>query len=246
MAIKVGTEDKKKVYLASGLGAVMLILLVRFLWQNFGPSPAPPPAPAPVVTVARPAPTTAVEPGEGTAAPTFGHQAAAREQFRKFNDDVYQASFGAQFLSGLVGPATIFLGNLSYVAVAVVGGLQVATGQITLGNIQAFIQYVRQFNNPLSQLAGIYNTLQSGVASAERVFELIDEPEESPGPEPAPEQPAVPPTRLAPAREPVGADDLADRRARRARQGRPERRCLPPRPPVPHLRPASELGSARI
>lgn len=109
---------------------------------------------------------------------TFGHQAAAREQFRKFNDDVYQASFGAQFLSGLVGPATIFLGNLSYVAVAVVGGLQVATGQITLGNIQAFIQYVRQFNNPLGQVAGMYNTLQSGVASAERVFDLLDEPEE--------------------------------------------------------------------
>ena len=76
MAIKVGTEDKKKVYLASGLGAVMLILLVRFLWQNFGPSPAPPPAPAPVVTVARPASTTAVEPAEGAAAPAFGHQAA--------------------------------------------------------------------------------------------------------------------------------------------------------------------------
>ena len=73
MAIKVGTEDKKKVYLASGLGAVMLILLVRFLWQNFGPSPAPPPAPAPVVTVARPAATTAAE---GAAAPAFGHQAA--------------------------------------------------------------------------------------------------------------------------------------------------------------------------
>ena len=109
---------------------------------------------------------------------TFGHQAAAREQFRKFNDDVYQASFGAQFLSGLVGPATIFLGNLSYVAVAVVGGLQVATGQITLGNIQAFIQYVRQFNNPLGQVAGMYNPLQSGVASAERVFDLLDEPEE--------------------------------------------------------------------
>ena len=109
---------------------------------------------------------------------TFGHQAAAREQFRKFNDDVYQSSFGAQFLSGLVGPATIFLGNLSYVAVAVVGGLQVATGQITLGSIQAFIQYVRQFNNPLGQVAGMYNTLQSGVASAERVFDLLDEPEE--------------------------------------------------------------------
>ncbi len=76
MAIKVGTEDKKKVYLASGLGAVMLILLVRFLWQNFGPSPAPPPAPAPIVTVARPAATSSSEPAEGAAAPVFGHQAA--------------------------------------------------------------------------------------------------------------------------------------------------------------------------
>jgi ABC-type multidrug transport system fused ATPase/permease subunit len=124
-----------------------------------------------------------------TVVKTFGHQAAAREQFRHFNDDLYRAGFGAQFISGLVQPATTFIGNLGYVVVAVLGGVQVATGRITLGNIQAFIQYVRQFNNPLSQLAGIYNTLQSGVASAERVFELIDEPEESPGPEPAPEQP---------------------------------------------------------
>ena len=116
---------------------------------------------------------------------TFGHQAAAREQFRRFNDDVYRASFGAQFFSGLVGPATAFIGNLGYVAVAVIGGLQVATGHITLGSIQAFIQYVRQFNAPLSQVAGMYNTLQSGVASAERVFDLLDEPEESPDPEPA-------------------------------------------------------------
>lgn len=116
---------------------------------------------------------------------TFGHQAAASEQFGSFNDDVYRTGFGAQFISGLVQPATTFIGNLGYVVVAVLGGIQVATGRITLGNIQAFIQYVRQFNNPLSQLAGIYNTLQSGVASAERVFELIDEPEESPGPEPA-------------------------------------------------------------
>jgi ATP-binding cassette, subfamily B, fatty acid transporter len=114
---------------------------------------------------------------------TFGHQAAAREQFRSLNDDVYRAGFGAQFISGLVQPATTFIGNLGYVVVAVVGGVQVATGHITLGNIQAFIQYVRLFNNPLSQLAGIYNTLQSGVASAERVFDLLDEPEESPGPE---------------------------------------------------------------
>jgi ABC-type multidrug transport system fused ATPase/permease subunit len=116
---------------------------------------------------------------------TFGHQAAARAQFREFNDDVYHASFGSQYFSGLVGPATTFVGNVGYVAVAVVGGLQVATGHITLGNIQAFIQYVRQFNAPLSQVAGMYNTLQSGVASAERVFDLLDEPEESPDPRPA-------------------------------------------------------------
>lgn len=119
-----------------------------------------------------------------TVVTTFGHQAAAREQFRTLNDDVYHASFGAQFFSGLVAPATTFIGNLGYVAVAVVGGLQVATGHITLGNIQAFIQYVRQFNSPLSQLAGMYNTLQSGAASAERVFTLLDEPEESPDPAP--------------------------------------------------------------
>lgn len=113
---------------------------------------------------------------------TFGHRAAAQDRFREYNDDVYQASFGAQFFSGLVSPATTFIGNLSYVAVAVVGGLQVATGQITLGSIQAFIQYVRQFNQPLTQVAGMYNTLQSGVASAERVFDLLDAEEESPDP----------------------------------------------------------------
>jgi ATP-binding cassette, subfamily B, fatty acid transporter len=111
---------------------------------------------------------------------TFGHRAAAQDQFRDFNTDVYHASFGAQFFSGLVSPATMFIGNLSYVAVAVVGGLQVATGQITLGSIQAFTQYVRQFNQPLAQVAAMYNTLQSGVASAERVFDLLDAPEEEP------------------------------------------------------------------
>ncbi|BBX62840.1 putative ABC transporter ATP-binding protein [Mycobacterium saskatchewanense] len=124
-----------------------------------------------------------------TVVKTFGHGAAAREQFHRYNDDVYRASFGAQFVSGLVGPATTFVGNLGYVAVAVVGGVQVATGRITLGNIQAFIQYVRQFNAPLSQVAGMYNMLQSGVASAERVFGLLDEPEEPP--DAAPEPPAA-------------------------------------------------------
>ncbi len=115
-----------------------------------------------------------------TVVKTFGHRAVAQEKFRDCNDDVYHASFGAQFFSGLVSPATMFIGNLSYVAVAVVGGYQVATGQITLGSIQAFIQYVRQFNQPLTQVAGMYNTLQSGVASAERVFDFLDEPEETP------------------------------------------------------------------
>jgi ABC-type multidrug transport system fused ATPase/permease subunit len=111
---------------------------------------------------------------------TFGHRARAEDQFRELNDDVYHAGFGAQFFSGLISPATTFIGNLSYVAVAVVGGVQVATGHITVGSIQAFIQYVRQFNGPIGQVAGMYNTLQSGVASAERVFDLLDEPEESP------------------------------------------------------------------
>ena len=110
---------------------------------------------------------------------TFGHRASAQEQFGELNADVYRASFSAQFLSGLVSPATMFVGNLSYVAVAVLGGYQVATGQITLGSVQAFIQYVRQFNQPLTQVAGMYNTCQSGVASAERVFDFLDETEES-------------------------------------------------------------------
>jgi ABC-type multidrug transport system fused ATPase/permease subunit len=109
---------------------------------------------------------------------TFGHRDQAQAQFRELNDDLYQASFGAQFVSGLVSPATAFVGNLSYVGVAVVGGLQVATGHLTVGSIQAFIQYVRQFNSPLAQMASMYNVLQSGVASAERIFEFLDEPQE--------------------------------------------------------------------
>ena len=120
---------------------------------------------------------------------TYGHRAHATAQFGEFNDDVYRSSTGAQFLSGLVGPATTFIGNLSYVAVAVVGGVQVATGQITLGSIQAFIQYVRQFNQPLTQVAAMYNTLQSGIASAERIFDVLDAPEETPDAPPGPPAP---------------------------------------------------------
>lgn len=113
---------------------------------------------------------------------TFGHRDWAQQRFDDCNDELYRAGFGAQFLSGLVAPATGLIANLGYVAVAVVGGFQVATGQITLGSIQAFIAYVRQFNQPLGNLAGMYNTLQSGAASAERVFAFLDEPEEPPSP----------------------------------------------------------------
>jgi ATP-binding cassette subfamily B protein len=115
-----------------------------------------------------------------TVVKTYGHGEAARQRFGELNAEVYRSGFGAQFISGLVSPATVLLGNLGYVAVAVVGGVQVATGQITLGGVQAFIQYVRQFYQPLTQIAGFYNALQSGMASAERVFDLLDEPEESP------------------------------------------------------------------
>ena len=117
-----------------------------------------------------------------TVVKTFGHQEAAQERFRGLNDDLYRAGFGAQFVSGLVSPATAFIGNLGYVVVAVVGGVQIATGHLTLGSIQAFVQYVRQFNTPVNQVAGMYNALQSGMASAERVFELLDEPEEMQAP----------------------------------------------------------------
>lgn len=113
---------------------------------------------------------------------TYGHRAEAEATFAERNAEVYRSAFGAQFFSGLVSPATAFIGNLSYVAVAVAGGLKVASGDLTLGSIQAFSQYVRQFNQPLTQVAAMYNTLQSGLASAERVFELLDADEEVPDP----------------------------------------------------------------
>lgn len=112
----------------------------------------------------------------------FGHQRAVEQDFAVENDEVYRASFGAQFLSGVIMPAMMFIGNLVYVAIAVVGGLQVAGGMLSIGDVQAFIQYSRQFTQPLSQLGSMANLLQSGVASAERVFELLDEPEQTPDP----------------------------------------------------------------
>jgi len=110
----------------------------------------------------------------------FGRQREAEEWFAAKNEELYKASFGAQFASGLIQPAMTFIGNLNFVAIAVVGGLRVAAGAITIGDIQAFIQYSRQFTQPLTQVASMANVLQSGIASAERIFELLDAPEQPP------------------------------------------------------------------
>jgi ATP-binding cassette subfamily B multidrug efflux pump len=110
----------------------------------------------------------------------FGHQAEAEEVFAEKNESLFRASAGAQFLSGIIMPAITFIGNLNYVLIAVFGGLRVASGTMTLGDVQAFIQYSRQFSQPLTQVASMSNLLQSGVASAERVFELLDADEQTP------------------------------------------------------------------
>ncbi|NNG34952.1 ABC transporter ATP-binding protein [Nakamurella aerolata] len=112
----------------------------------------------------------------------FGRQRQAQQRFADKNAELYESSFKAQFISGIIMPSMMFIGNLTYVLVAVVGGLRVTSGAMTIGSVQAFIQYSRQFTQPLSQVASMANVLQSGVASAERVFELLDEPEQSPDP----------------------------------------------------------------
>jgi ATP-binding cassette, subfamily B, multidrug efflux pump len=108
----------------------------------------------------------------------FGRQRQAVATFNEENERLYQASYKAQFISGIIQPAMNLISNLNYVAIAVIGGLQVASGRMTLGDIVAFIQYSRQFTFPIIQTASIVNVLQSAVASAERVFELLDESEE--------------------------------------------------------------------
>jgi ATP-binding cassette, subfamily B, multidrug efflux pump len=110
----------------------------------------------------------------------FGRQREVEAVFAERNSTLYKASFGAQFVSGLLMPTMFFIGNLNYVAIAVVGGLRVASGTMNLGDVQAFIQYTRMFTQPLTQLASMANLLQSGVASAERVFEVLDEEEQVP------------------------------------------------------------------
>ncbi|MEV4811288.1 ABC transporter ATP-binding protein [Micromonospora avicenniae] len=116
----------------------------------------------------------------------FGRQHEVEAAFTEKNEQLFKASFGAQFISGIIMPSMMFIGNLSYVAIAVVGGLRVAHGSMSLGDVQAFIQYSRQFTQPLTQVASMANLLQSGVASAERVFAVLDADEQSPDPvEPA-------------------------------------------------------------
>ncbi|HEV7979758.1 ABC transporter ATP-binding protein [Amycolatopsis sp.] len=112
----------------------------------------------------------------------FGRRKEAETVFAEHNDTLYGASFKAQFISGMIQPAMMFIGNLNYVFVAVVGALRVTSGTLSLGDVQAFIQYSRQFSQPLMQVASMANLLQSGVASAERVFALLDAEEQEPDP----------------------------------------------------------------
>ncbi|MFI9805572.1 ABC transporter ATP-binding protein [Streptomyces sp. NPDC052301] len=119
----------------------------------------------------------------------FGRQEESAQQFAEQNEALYEASFRAQFNSGVMQPLMMFVSNLNYVLVAVVGGLRVASGALSIGDVQAFIQYSRQFSMPLTQVASMANLVQSGVASSERVFELLDAEEQEADPVPG-ERPA--------------------------------------------------------
>lgn len=112
----------------------------------------------------------------------FGRSKQVGAEFDQRNERLFTSSFKAQFISGLIMPASMFLGNVNYVLVALIGGLRVASGQLSLGEVQAFIQYSRQFSQPLTQIGAMANLLQSGVASAERIFDILDAPEQSPDP----------------------------------------------------------------
>jgi ATP-binding cassette, subfamily B, multidrug efflux pump len=116
----------------------------------------------------------------------FGRQREVEQRFSEVNDEMYEASYKAQFVVGITQPVMMFLGNLNYLVIAVLGSMRITTGAMTIGELQAFIQYARLYTQPLSALAGMMNMFQSGLASAERVFELLDAPEES-------EEPTDPP-----------------------------------------------------
>ncbi len=108
----------------------------------------------------------------------FNREEESEKVFTEYNDKLYEAAWKSQFISGIMRPMTIMIGNLAYVAVCIMGGYLAINGRVSIGDIQAFIQYVRNFNHPVSQLASIVNQLQSTAAAAERIFELIDEEEE--------------------------------------------------------------------
>ncbi len=133
----------------------------------------------------------------------FGRQEEAIATFDEENAKLYQASWRAQFISGMIQPVLQVIANLNYVAICVIGGVRITTGQMSLGDVQAFIQYSRQFTMPIVQTASIANVLQSAVASAERVFELLDAPEESPD--------AASPARLPPVRGRVALEGVSFR-----------------------------------
>jgi ATP-binding cassette subfamily B protein len=131
----------------------------------------------------------------------FGRQDEVDRQFDESNGALHHASFRASFISGIIMPTMMFIGNLNYVAIAVVGGYRVATGTMSLGDVQAFIQYSRQFTQPLTQVASMANLMQSGVASAERVFEVLDAPEQ--------EAESVSPVRIEDPRGQVVFEDVS-------------------------------------
>ncbi|HVB10725.1 MAG TPA: ABC transporter ATP-binding protein [Bacillota bacterium] len=112
----------------------------------------------------------------------FGHEQQSSEEFGRLNDALAESTWKAQFITGMIMPMMGVIGNIGFVLVSVIGGLLVARGRMAIGDIQAFIQYARQFSQPITQLASTSNSLQSALASSERVFELLDEPEESPEP----------------------------------------------------------------
>ena len=122
---------------------------------------------------------------------SYGRQEQVEGRFEAENDRLYGASFGAQFMSSLIQPAMMFTGNVQYVLIAVVGGLQISSGSISVGDMQAMIQYARQFSQPLTHLASMATVFQSGIASLERVLELLDADEQSPEQAPTVESPAV-------------------------------------------------------
>ncbi len=159
----------------------------------------------------------------------FGRQRESAEVFRAENERLYASSFRAQFISGIIQPAMMFIGNLNYVLVAVVGGLRVASGSLSIGDVQAFVQYSRQFSQPLTQVASMANLVQSGVASAERVFELLDADEERPDAAPVRPESGTPVRPEAERAEPVRPEAGKPVRPAAERAEHPRRAARPVR-----------------